>query len=257
MPPLKAVEAFPGPLVVILGGKDKGSPYTPLRDLLHERARLASVDRRSRTENCHRSGRRRGNPPSRHAGTRNAAGHGSSTARRYGAARASMLELRSIRELRTTRPRVQGISSAPRKSIRHRRQRRTSRHRSRTPDKDSDAKKFAARQKTIRRDARALPDRRSNGLQRLGHDRQRTIRRRLHFPAAPADLRGAGNRRNVLPDEHGLSQTAPAARRFHRPRGHDSCCWSACFSWTARTRRIAGSAWVPSAFSRRKWRSSR
>ena len=38
---VKAVEAFPGPLVVILGGKDKGSPYTPLRDLLHERARLA------------------------------------------------------------------------------------------------------------------------------------------------------------------------------------------------------------------------
>ncbi len=28
---LKAIEAFPGPLIVILGGKDKGSPYTPLR----------------------------------------------------------------------------------------------------------------------------------------------------------------------------------------------------------------------------------
>jgi UDP-N-acetylmuramoylalanine--D-glutamate ligase len=38
---VKAVEAFPGPLLVILGGKDKGSPYTPLRDLLHDRARLA------------------------------------------------------------------------------------------------------------------------------------------------------------------------------------------------------------------------
>jgi UDP-N-acetylmuramoylalanine--D-glutamate ligase len=38
---VKAVEAFPGPLVVILGGRDKGSPYTPLRDLLRERARLA------------------------------------------------------------------------------------------------------------------------------------------------------------------------------------------------------------------------
>jgi UDP-N-acetylmuramoylalanine--D-glutamate ligase len=38
---VKAIEAFPPPLVVILGGKDKGSPYTPLRDLLHERARLA------------------------------------------------------------------------------------------------------------------------------------------------------------------------------------------------------------------------
>lgn len=38
---LKAVEAFPGPLLVILGGKDKGSPYTSLREPLHQRARLA------------------------------------------------------------------------------------------------------------------------------------------------------------------------------------------------------------------------
>ncbi len=36
----KAIHAFPGPLLVILGGRDKGSPYTPLRDLLHERARM-------------------------------------------------------------------------------------------------------------------------------------------------------------------------------------------------------------------------
>ncbi|MFZ0885482.1 MAG: UDP-N-acetylmuramoyl-L-alanine--D-glutamate ligase [Candidatus Acidiferrales bacterium] len=40
---VKAVQAFPGPLLVILGGKDKGSPYTPLRDLLKERARVALV----------------------------------------------------------------------------------------------------------------------------------------------------------------------------------------------------------------------
>jgi UDP-N-acetylmuramoylalanine--D-glutamate ligase len=38
---VKALEAFPGPLIVILGGRDKGSPYTPLRELLRERARLA------------------------------------------------------------------------------------------------------------------------------------------------------------------------------------------------------------------------
>jgi UDP-N-acetylmuramoylalanine--D-glutamate ligase len=38
---VKAIEAFPGPLIVILGGKDKGSPYTPLRELLHERAHMA------------------------------------------------------------------------------------------------------------------------------------------------------------------------------------------------------------------------
>jgi UDP-N-acetylmuramoylalanine--D-glutamate ligase len=38
---VKAIEAFPGPLIVILGGKDKGSPYTPLRELLRERTRMA------------------------------------------------------------------------------------------------------------------------------------------------------------------------------------------------------------------------
>jgi UDP-N-acetylmuramoylalanine--D-glutamate ligase len=36
----KAIEAFPGRLIVILGGKDKGSPYLPLREALHQRARL-------------------------------------------------------------------------------------------------------------------------------------------------------------------------------------------------------------------------
>ncbi len=38
---LKAIEAFPGPLIVILGGKDKGSPYTPLAEPLRARARAA------------------------------------------------------------------------------------------------------------------------------------------------------------------------------------------------------------------------
>jgi UDP-N-acetylmuramoylalanine--D-glutamate ligase len=37
---LKAIEVFPGPLIVILGGKDKGSPYTPLVEPLRQRARL-------------------------------------------------------------------------------------------------------------------------------------------------------------------------------------------------------------------------
>ena len=40
---LKAIEAFPGPLIVILGGKDKGAPYAPLREPLQKRARLAIV----------------------------------------------------------------------------------------------------------------------------------------------------------------------------------------------------------------------
>jgi UDP-N-acetylmuramoylalanine--D-glutamate ligase len=38
---LKAIEAFPGSLFVILGGKDKGSPYTPLREPLRTRAKMA------------------------------------------------------------------------------------------------------------------------------------------------------------------------------------------------------------------------
>ena len=36
---LKAVDAFPGGLWIILGGKDKGSDYTPLRGPLHEKAK--------------------------------------------------------------------------------------------------------------------------------------------------------------------------------------------------------------------------
>jgi UDP-N-acetylmuramoylalanine--D-glutamate ligase len=40
---VKALEAFPGPLILILGGKDKGSPYAPLARLLQQRARLALV----------------------------------------------------------------------------------------------------------------------------------------------------------------------------------------------------------------------
>ncbi|MGB7023207.1 MAG: UDP-N-acetylmuramoyl-L-alanine--D-glutamate ligase [Candidatus Acidiferrales bacterium] len=36
---LKAIEAFPGSLFVILGGKDKGSPYTPLREPLREKTK--------------------------------------------------------------------------------------------------------------------------------------------------------------------------------------------------------------------------
>ena len=38
---LKALEAFSGRLIVILGGKDKGSPYTPLIEPLRQRARVA------------------------------------------------------------------------------------------------------------------------------------------------------------------------------------------------------------------------
>lgn len=38
---LKAIDAFAGPLIVILGGKDKGAPYAPLREPLQQKAKLA------------------------------------------------------------------------------------------------------------------------------------------------------------------------------------------------------------------------
>ncbi|MBI1749183.1 MAG: UDP-N-acetylmuramoyl-L-alanine--D-glutamate ligase [Acidobacteria bacterium] len=40
---LKAIDAFPGNLLIILGGKDKGGDFTALREALHRRARLALV----------------------------------------------------------------------------------------------------------------------------------------------------------------------------------------------------------------------
>ena len=38
---LKAIDAFPGGIWIILGGKDKGSDYTPLRDPLQQRGKAA------------------------------------------------------------------------------------------------------------------------------------------------------------------------------------------------------------------------
>ena len=38
---LKAIDAFPSGLWIILGGKDKGSDYAPLREPLHARAKAA------------------------------------------------------------------------------------------------------------------------------------------------------------------------------------------------------------------------
>ena len=38
---IKALESFPANIHLILGGKDKGSDYTPLRDRLHQKAHAA------------------------------------------------------------------------------------------------------------------------------------------------------------------------------------------------------------------------
>jgi len=63
---LKAIEAFPGPLIVILGGRDKGSPYTPLAEPLRTRARAAVLIGESSEKIAHDLGDA---PPAIQAGT--------------------------------------------------------------------------------------------------------------------------------------------------------------------------------------------
>ena len=47
---LKAIDAFPGGLWIILGGKDKGSDYTPLARAASHRRRRRAADRRGRRQ---------------------------------------------------------------------------------------------------------------------------------------------------------------------------------------------------------------
>ncbi len=48
---LKALDAFPGNLLIILGGKDKGGDFTLLRDAVEETREAGAADRRSRGKN--------------------------------------------------------------------------------------------------------------------------------------------------------------------------------------------------------------
>ena len=48
---IKALESFPGNIHLILGGKDKGSDYTVLNDLLRQRVKNGLHDRRGGGEN--------------------------------------------------------------------------------------------------------------------------------------------------------------------------------------------------------------
>ena len=114
---LKAVEAFPGPLLVILGGKDKGSPYTALREPLRQRARAAILIGAA----AEKIGAELGDAvPLEHAGTLDRAvelAMNAREARRRGAARAGVFELRSIRELRASRAHFQGPCGAARNAV--------------------------------------------------------------------------------------------------------------------------------------------
>ena len=107
---LKAIDAFPGGLWVILGGKDKDSDYTVLREPLRAKARAALLIGAAAAKIAAQIARRRAadamparwTPPSRDA-------YRARAARRHGAARAGLRQLRSVRELRASRPRVQEI----------------------------------------------------------------------------------------------------------------------------------------------------
>ena len=93
---LKAIEAFPGPLVVILGGKDKGSPYTPLRDALRARGRVALLIGEAAGEDRRGSGRCRRVRARGDARTRRRNRDRARAAGRYGSARSGLLKFRSV-----------------------------------------------------------------------------------------------------------------------------------------------------------------
>ena len=105
---LKAIDAFPGGLWVILGGKDKNSDYTPLAAPLKAKAHAASADRRGGGKDR----RAIAAAPLPMIALRNleaAVGEARARARprRYRAARARLRQLRSVREFRASRPRIQ------------------------------------------------------------------------------------------------------------------------------------------------------
>jgi UDP-N-acetylmuramoylalanine--D-glutamate ligase len=89
---VKALEAFPGRIHIILGGKDKGSDYRVLQGLLRERARrvytVGAASEKIETQECGRG--------------------------RHRAARSCLRQLRSVQELRRTRARFQARSPCPR-----------------------------------------------------------------------------------------------------------------------------------------------
>lgn len=112
---LKAVAAFPSPLIVILGGKDKGSPYTPLVEPLRKNARLVLLIGAA-TEKI--ASEISGAFPITKAGTMDRAVELAFERAQPGDTillAPACLELRSVRKLRASRPRVQRTRRAPRR----------------------------------------------------------------------------------------------------------------------------------------------
>ena len=108
---IKALESFPGGIHLILGGKDKGSDYSLLNPLLEKRVKrvytigaAAAQDRVAGARNAggqRRHHRQRGAPRQRIGG-----------AGRHRAAGSGLCQLRSVRQLRTSRTRLQGPGQA-------------------------------------------------------------------------------------------------------------------------------------------------
>ena len=100
---LKAIDSFDGNLWVILGGKDKGSDYTLMRDKLRDKAHAALLIGAAADKIASQL---EGAAPLIRCGTLDRAVAEASANARPGdivAARARMFQLRSVSELRTTR----------------------------------------------------------------------------------------------------------------------------------------------------------
>ncbi len=122
---LKAIAAFDSPLLIILGGKDKGSPYTPLREPLQAHTRAAFLIGAAAEKIASELEGVSPARPRRNARSRRPHGLRASRSRRHDSSRPRLLELRSIRKLRASRPHVQAArrrtETAPQRPSRRRR----------------------------------------------------------------------------------------------------------------------------------------
>ncbi len=100
---LKALDAFPGGLWVILGGKDKGLDYAPLRAPLAAKGARRAADRRGRGEDRRPTGWRGSAGGRAHARCGHRPRIRARRGGRHRAAGAGLRQLRSIPQLRASR----------------------------------------------------------------------------------------------------------------------------------------------------------
>ncbi len=174
---LKALEAFPGPLIVILGGKDKGSPYTPLREPLRAARAPGAADRRAAEKIAAELRRRRPIRARRHARSRRGDRRAStrSPATRCCWRRPAPVSI----SLRITSIAAASSSNSSR-SLEN--QIQPARLLPAPRERMIDAAQLCnPTDRLFGVDAGPVPDRRGDGLQRLGRDGARAVRQRLHF----------------------------------------------------------------------------